>query len=331
MRTTRSRARTLAAVTSLTAGVIVWAAAPDAWFVALVVIVGGLLLFRRPRHRTAAEQTPEVGVERSAAGERTLTVFELWGSAWLNVEVVGEAYRRDAFQRLYRHHGIKPGDEIMLEAALVPEQGNRHDPNAVRVDVDVERDGGETVGYLSREDAARYRPVLDRLLAGGYCGVTTARIWASNSDGTWRARVTLSLADPREITPANEQPTGDLVTLPSAGRTIQVTGEEQHLEVLKPFVGSGRTGVWVTLHAITHKTPRSEKRLVEVRVDGKRCGALSPATSADLLPVVERIEDLGRLAVARGYVSGNSLKAELVVSAPKAAELTERWIDENLT
>jgi ssDNA-binding Zn-finger/Zn-ribbon topoisomerase 1 len=49
-------------------------------------------------------------------------------------------------------------------AIFLPEPSNPYDPNAVRVGLGPP---WGKVGYLSREDAVRYRPVIDRLAAMG--------------------------------------------------------------------------------------------------------------------------------------------------------------------
>lgn len=74
------------------------------------------------------------------------------------LEVVGESYRQDD---LWQLAGGFSHDRIRCEviAALVPEPENSHDSNAVKVVID-----GRLVGYLSREDAALYRPGLLRLM-----------------------------------------------------------------------------------------------------------------------------------------------------------------------
>jgi|GEM_PF-1515004 hypothetical protein len=61
-------------------------------------------------------------------------------------------------------------------AILLPEPSGPHGPNAVRVVVIPTRPGQPwgKVGYLSREDALRYRPVIDRVAAIGK--VTACRV-----------------------------------------------------------------------------------------------------------------------------------------------------------
>lgn len=72
-----------------------------------------------------------------------------------DLEVVGESHYQGALWQLV---GAVPPDERVREdvyAVLVAEADNEHDPNAVSVWVE-----GLKVGYLSREDAKRYRPGL---------------------------------------------------------------------------------------------------------------------------------------------------------------------------
>ncbi|MFD6176002.1 MULTISPECIES: HIRAN domain-containing protein [unclassified Isoptericola] len=279
-----------------------------------------------PAPAPAAPDAPQSAPTPVAAqGTVTLRTFELWGSRRPDFEVVGEAYRRDAFRKIYKKRSLAPGQEFYGEAVLIPERGNVHDANAVRVDVD-----DVAVGYLPREDAARYRPILDDLFERGRVAVTPVRVWATNADGTWRARVTIALGDPGEIVPVNEPPGGDVVEIPPNSRTVQVTGEEQHADVLAPYARGERTSVWVSLHGIDKPGSRSGQRVVEVRIDGQRCGALSPVTSSDLLPVIDRLEASGKLAVAHASVRGNSLKADVCFDVMKAGDLTEDWIADNL-
>lgn len=104
----------------------------------------GLLsrLFARPPELAARVETLEATLY---SGHETL-------------EVVGESHYQDA---LWRIVGGQSRDPVRFEtyAVLVPDPANPHDPNAIEVRVD-----SELVGYLSREDAAAYRPGLLRLM-----------------------------------------------------------------------------------------------------------------------------------------------------------------------
>lgn len=314
--------------------VVHWRRKDRASFEALRAQVDSLLAAQPSRREPTAHIATGVAdqedalrdvVAKAKRRELTLTVFELWNGSGSSVEVVGEAYRRRELAALYRSGGRRPGEEFEAEAALVAEVGNAHDAHAVRVDIE-----GRTVGYLAREDAVRYRPLLVRLALEGQCAVVKARMWATNDDGTWRGRVTLKLGEPDSILPVNAHPGQPAAELPE-GRTIQVTGEHEYLDVFDRMVVAGRTtALWCTLHALTIKHPRSEKRVVEVRVDGQPAGTLTPATSAGLLTVVDRAEALGRTVIAHGFLSGNSLAVSMTLSVPRTVDLTEEWISEHL-
>lgn len=76
---------------------------------------------------------------------------------------VGESYRQEALERIcggYR----RDAQDLECEAQLVPDPGNPHDPNAVRVEIDATQ-----VGFLGRDDAARY---VSELASAGLAGRT---------------------------------------------------------------------------------------------------------------------------------------------------------------
>ncbi len=92
-------------------------------------------------------------------------------------EVVGESHYQQALDKLA---GPKTDDGVRVEcnASLVLEIGNKHDANAIRVDI-----SKKTVGYLSRDDASDVRTelmdmgikpgqsvVVKAVIAGGHTG-----------------------------------------------------------------------------------------------------------------------------------------------------------------
>ncbi len=74
------------------------------------------------------------------------------------LEVVGESNHQEA---LWKIVGGRRNDRVRFEipAVLMPEPDNRQDTNAIKVLI-----AGNLVGYLSRHDAAAYRPGLVRLM-----------------------------------------------------------------------------------------------------------------------------------------------------------------------
>lgn len=114
------------------------------------------------------------------------------------VPVVGTQRRQDAIWRIVGPPTQGPDSRAHWrgEATLEPEPENRHDPNAVRVAV-----GGETVGYLARELAARVQPAVVALTQRG--ATLTIPVYARGGflfpDGE-RASVGLVLElDPEEL------------------------------------------------------------------------------------------------------------------------------------
>jgi hypothetical protein len=74
------------------------------------------------------------------------------------LEVVGESYRQETLWKIVGGH--RPNRvEFDTHAILLPDGQNEHDPNAIEVLINF-----ELVGYLSRSDAAAYRPGLLRLM-----------------------------------------------------------------------------------------------------------------------------------------------------------------------
>ena len=254
----------------------------------------------------------------------TLKGFDLWGqTGWPNQEIVGENHRRDAVRDVFRAHGGRSGGETAAEAVLVPEPGNPYDRNAVRVDID-----GKAVGYLPREDAARYADVLQRMILAGLAPLTTARLWARNDSGTWRSRITLDLAEPHLIFPINPKPTGRTAELPP-GTTFQVTGEELHLDVLAPLVTQQEAPLWVALRRGTVQGARSVKEVVEVYVNGSHVGHLSAAKGQEYTPLLTTLEEHGVTAIAHAKITGNSLAVNISINAARPSDIPQSWIDEH--
>lgn len=96
------------------------------------------------------------GVGQPSAAAPSATAVLFGGDETL--EVVGESYRQE---ELWRIVGGRRLDYVRFDvhAVLVPDAANPHDSNAIEVQI-----GGTLVGYLSREDAAHYRPGVLRAM-----------------------------------------------------------------------------------------------------------------------------------------------------------------------
>ena len=111
------------------------------------------------------------GFLRAKPRETTLTATHVSGRDGRSLAVVGESNYQAA---LWAIAGAPRGTEVRAQVlvVLVPEPRNSYDRNAVQV---LSPESG-VLGYLSREDAAVYQPILrehrrvvacDALIAGG--------------------------------------------------------------------------------------------------------------------------------------------------------------------
>lgn len=258
-----------------------------------------------------------------------LTPFDLWGSnGWCNQQVVGESHYLPALRRILPHGG-RWREELELSALLVPEPANRHDPNAVAVRVD-----GSTVGYLPKEVAARYQPMLLDLARRELVARVPCRVWGGTFDGyddglavseRFNASVTLALAEPHLCVPVNTAPVRHML-LPR-GAAIQVTGEERYMPAIAPFLRpEGECLAYSTLHETDETVERGAKERVEVRLDDQCVGLLTPKMSGDLLPAVRHLSGAGYVTAAMARVKGNGLKAEVTLYCLRAHELADEWL-----
>lgn len=118
------------------------------------------------------------------------------------VDVVGEGSHQGSLERVAGGRTVD-GPRIRDHSAiLMPEPTNPYDPNAVRVVVVPSSGSGATIGYLSREDAVAYRPVIDRLAAEGKVAACRASIgggWERGSDDRGSFGVRLSMGTPEAL------------------------------------------------------------------------------------------------------------------------------------
>jgi collagen type III alpha len=226
--------------------------------------------------------------------------LDVWGTGYCGQQVVGESRYFDALRSAVATRDRRATGELMVQAVLIPEPENRHDRNAVAVTID-----GRLIGYLPREDAPAYAAVLGPLAGRGLFARVAARLWWDGvRDGDWIASVSLDLAAADVLLPVNAIPRGG-VEIPQGG-AMQVTGEDAHLDVLTPLLGNGqKVAVYASLHEITERRPRSERQVLEVRIEGRRVGQLTPTMSEHLLALVRHADGLGLPLYARGHVRGN--------------------------
>ncbi len=117
-------------------------------------------------------------------------VAHLAGPGLFTVDVVGEAHYQDQIESVVGKR-TEDGSDKVVQAALVLEDSNVHDPMAVRVDIE-----GVTCGYLSRANARAYRRALEKLGHGpliGQCQAVVIGGWDRGAEDNGKYGVKLDL------------------------------------------------------------------------------------------------------------------------------------------
>lgn len=134
-----------------------------------------------------------------------------------SLDVAGESQYRAAIEQAV---GRRPeGHQDVIDAALVWEPRNRYDPNAIAVQIQ-----GRTCGYLPREVAERYRPVMEWCRDEGFVPVVRADVsggW-QQSDRSWADfGIRVYVASPRKLLGRDINPSLDH---PWTGQMIAFSG-----------------------------------------------------------------------------------------------------------
>jgi hypothetical protein len=169
--------------------------------------------------------------------------------------VVGESRYQQALARGVVSSGFENCPQVT--ALVVPEPNNPFDQNAVRVDILV--DGGSTTaGYLARDVAPRYQPVLLYLEERGLVGACPARITGGSAQQSYGLFLHLNSAEDLIV----ENLTDD-IELVEPARLVTVTREEDHQDVLAEFGPGTRpfTRVAATLRSSTVTRGKYPRRL----------------------------------------------------------------------
>lgn len=263
-----------------------------------------------------------------------LIPFPLWSpDRWPSHDVVGEAYRTDGIRTLFPSRRLSGGYDLDVTARLVPEPHNPHDPNAVAVVVQ-----RVLVGYLARDEAAKYQRLLIEMNRAGLDAIVPCTIHGYEYEErdydrrgrelvsvTFEAQARIVLDEWYRCRPVNPPPQNSAL-LP-VGAALQVQKEENHQDVLQRYRNvHGECWAYATLHVIGQGTAKAPKEAIEVRIDGARVGQLTAATSAHFVPTVRALEAVGKATAAQVIVKGNTIKIEVVLYAARAHDLADTWI-----
>jgi Protein of unknown function (DUF2510)/HIRAN domain len=281
-----------------------------------------------------------LGVTRNRDGRPYGKPVAPWSERLTFQDLVGESFHEAAFKALSNEYGHRSvpdyGIEITTAVAAVvpdPDPDNAYDSNAVAVWID----GRHLVGHLPRDVAAQFAPCLERLDRGTYLQVP-ARVWIGQRSD-WdersgaetrglRGSVSVRLPEPDGVTSYNDLPVEPHAVLPW-GRAAQVSGEEEHMDVLRTFtLGAEPRHVAATLHVIEEQRRNGDSvRVVEVRLDGQRVGIMSKVISEQIQDLVTYVASRDRTPVARAIVKGSDLRAEVVVHVARTSEVPHKWLE----
>lgn len=257
----------------------------------------------------------------------TNVALEPWGRCHDMIGVVGENYRKGVFSQIMgREPGFhtEQGATISDPATLVFDGENPFSKSHLAIAVYIR---GAHVGYIPEDFTRVWGVSLRDLATRGYDLQVRARTWAVNDTYGENARVMVYMPDADAIFPGNQLPDAPYALIP-VGKKRQVSGEENHMDVLAPSVISGGTNhVAVVLRSVTEIRPRSTVELVQVELDGKRVGRMTDLQSKNLLPLVKYIEARGKLPVARADIIGTTLKADVVIMCADASEVDHAWLE----
>ncbi len=122
--------------------------------------------------------------------------WEWEGSGQYATRAVGTSHYRSDLAAIAQNDGKRA--LVLCTGLLVREQDNRHDPNAISVKV-----LGQTVGYLSREFAGRYRQAVLTELGDMPAITVRAAITGGHQDKgkLYEYSVELDLAEPLRLKP----------------------------------------------------------------------------------------------------------------------------------
>ena len=281
--------------------------------------VGGTVRVPGYCHGGSIDVAP-VGLPTAPSTEN-LRPITAWGWTSYACEVEGEFLNQTGIAAAFSAAGV-PITEVGAELDSIPALLLGASDGSEFIDVVID---GQVVGFLPDNETATYRTVVQELRARDEALQVLARIWARRAERL-RGRVTIQLPRADEIRPPSPLPSDPYVVLPAKSQ-IQVTGEEAYQDALVPILGGRPTAsVVATLHSAQIQKARSVADVVEVRVAGSTAGYLSGVSSANTIDLVRACEAAGRVPVARGSLSGNSLKVELSVRIAKTSDVSDEWL-----
>jgi hypothetical protein len=251
-------------------------AGPDAPPVVPVVVRPAQLVGRRP----------------VSAGWREPCWFRAGGN---EVRVVGEASCQDALEAAAGGRTEDGARIPMVTAELVAEPTNPYDPGAVRVDV-----AGRCVGYIPRDETARFHPLLRLLASEGKPATCRARLtggWDRGGGDRGHFGIVLDLHERLEVL---DRP----LSLPFGRGRVSIVGEEAMQGYLLQLLGGvPKQEAVASLHS-THEG-------IAVALGGYSVGRLTPTMASRYRPWVDELSAEGIEATCEARIIHGTKKVDV--------------------
>lgn len=279
-----------------------------------------------PQSRWADRNQPTRLRYHAELGGTGVEAYRLWtqGRSWCDYEVTVDKEFLPAIRSLFPSEWPGGNQDLSPDVALIPEPEGPRGPWAISV-----RAADRTLGYLATEDAPAWAGVIRRVVASGFIPTTSSRIGAHEYDGwdglEFRAWIRIALGTPREALPLNDPPGVPFTMLPRSS-IVQVTKEDEHFGELLRFVPVGGYGtLFVTLHE--QASGGKAKPHVEVRINDRSIGQLTPQMSQRFLPMIRHLQGRGLVTACWGDITGSAVAAEVRIDAVKANEAAAAVLD----
>lgn len=291
-------------------------------FLALLILILVRVSRNRKSPKIVVDQSTSKSLNDRASMPAEGTYILIQSSGNFSVSLSGESHYFDAISRATHR---RTGEHLML-AEIIREPENKFDSNAVRAEIN-----GHTVGYIPREEATSFHALLSYGKSLNKRIFASCRIWVSDEEESYGS-VTLDIDDPNSLLPPiniAEVPTSAIIW--PMGNTLQVSEESKNIENVKIIFEKLRGALSTTiLFELVVDTAKPEKPEVHVLFNGLKVGELSPASGKKFLPAVEKVIATSKNFFVKGELIGNSLAAEIRISAKSPESLTESEIQQLL-
>jgi hypothetical protein len=243
------------------------------------------------------------------------TFILLEASGNFSVGLAGESHY---FEAISSAANRQSGEHVTI-AEIIREPDNKFDANAVRVEIN-----GRTVGYIPREEAPAFHPLLDFGKSVNKRIFASCRVWVSDDDESYGS-VSLDIDDPESaLPPINISEVPQSAVVWPIGNTLQVSEESRNTENLKVVFEKMRDSIGRTvLFELAVDRTKPDKPEAHVLFNGLKVGELSPVSAKKFMSAIEKASSIGKRLFVRGEATGNSLAAEVRIFAKSPELLSE--------